>query len=395
MKYSKKSVADADLSGKKVLLRCDFNVPLENGKITDDTRITASLPTIKYILENNAALVLCSHLGRPKGEVKPELSLKPVAERLSEHLGIEVKMAADVVGEHASSLASSLAPGEVMLLENLRFCKEEEANDPEFSKKLASYADIFVSDAFGTVHRAHASTAGVAAYLPAYCGFLIDAELKALTKALHNPRRPLVAVLGGAKIADKLGVIDKLLDTVDSLIIGLAMSNTFVKALGGSIGNSLVDDSKLTYVLEMLEKATRNNVRLVLPDDVKAAAAFTPDSPSELCDAFNVPDGMIAMDIGDKTIKSFTEIINHAGTVIWNGPVGVFEFPAFSAGTRAVAQAMAETEAYTVVGGGDSLAAVHQYGLQDKIDHNATGGGATLEFIEGKELPGISCLLDK
>ena len=337
-------MADADLS-EKVLLRCDFNVPMENGKITDDTRITASLPTIKYILDNNAALVLCSHLGRPKGEVKPELSLKPVAERLSEYLGIEVKMSDDVVGEHASSLASSLAPGQVMLLENLRFRKEEEANDTEFSKKLASYADIFVSDAFGTVHRAHASTVGVAAYLPAYCGFLIDAELKALTKALHNPRRPMVAVLGGAKIADKLGVINNLLDKVDSLLIGLAMSNTFVKALGGSIGNSLVDDSKLTYALEMIEKATRNNVRLVLPDDVQITAAFSPDSPPEPCDAFRVPEDMMALDIGEKTIKSFTDIIKHAGTVFWNGPVGVFEFPAYSAGTRAVAQAMAETEA--------------------------------------------------
>lgn len=395
MKYNKKSVADADLSGKKVLLRCDFNVPLENGKITDDTRISASLPTIKYILGKNAAIVLCSHLGRPKGQVVPELSLKPVAVRLSELLGIDVKMADDVAGDHASSLASALKPGEVMLLENLRFCKQEEANDPEFAKKLASFADIYVSDAFGTVHRAHASTAGVASYLPAYCGFLIDAELKALTKALHNPRRPLVAVLGGAKIADKLGVISNLLDIVDSLLIGQAMSNTFVKALGGSIGKSLVDDSKLTYVLEMIEKATKNNVNLVLPDDVRIAAEFSPDSPPELCDAFNVPDDMISLDIGDKTIRSFSEIIDHAGTVIWNGPVGVFEFPAYSVGTKAVAYAMAETEAYTVIGGGDSLAAVRQYGLQDKIDHNATGGGATLEFIEGKDLPGISCLLDK
>lgn len=395
MKYSKKSVVDADLSGKRVLLRCDLNVPLENGKITDDTRITASLPTIKYILEKGAAIVLCSHLGRPKGQIKPELSLNPVAERLSEHLGLSVKMSNDVIGEHACSLVSDLAPGDVMLLENLRFCKEEEANDPVFAKKLASFADIFISDAFGTVHRAHASTVGVASYLPAYCGFLIDAELKALTKALDNPRRPLVAVLGGAKIADKLGVIDNLIDQVDYLLIGQAMSNTFVKAMGGSVGNSLVDDTKLSYVLEMVEKAKRNNVRLVLPDDVRIAAEFSADSPPELCGAFEVPENMMALDIGDKTIEKFVEIIKSAGTVIWNGPVGVFEFPAFSVGSRAVAYAMAETEAYTVIGGGDSVAAVHQYGIQDKIDHNATGGGATLEFIEGKELPGLACLLDK
>jgi 3-phosphoglycerate kinase len=391
----KKSVADAELNGKKVLLRCDLNVPLENGRITDDTRITASLPTIRYILDKGASIVLCSHLGRPKGQVKPELSLKPVAERLSSYLGIPVKMADDIIGESAVSLTSSLKPGEIVLLENLRFHKEEEANDPEFSMKLASFADIYVSDAFGTVHRAHASTVGVAKYLPAYCGFLIDAELKALNTALNNPRRPLVAILGGAKIADKLGVISNLLEKVDHLLIGGGMAYTFIKALGGEVGTSLVDETKLSYVLDMIKKAKDRNVDLVLPVDLMCAAEFKADSPPSLCDAYHVPENMMALDIGRKSIDMFVEIIKKAGTVIWNGPVGVFEFPVYAGGTKAIAYAMAECDAFTVIGGGDSVAAVHQYGIQDRIDQNATGGGATLEYMEGKELPGIACLLDK
>ncbi|NLO49305.1 MAG: phosphoglycerate kinase [Clostridiales bacterium] len=395
MSYQKKSVADAALGNKKVLLRCDLNVPLEDGNITDDTRITASLPTIRFILEKGASIVLCSHLGRPKGQVKPELSLKPVAERLSAHLNMRVKMADDVIGECADSLVSSLKPGEIVLLENLRFHKEEEANDSDFSKKLASYADLYVSDAFGTVHRAHASTVGVAKYLPAYCGFLIDAELKALNAALDNPRRPLVAILGGAKIADKLGVIGNLIEKVDHLLIGGGMTYTFIKALGGKIGTSLVDDTKISYVLDMIKKAKERNVNLVLPVDLLCAAEFSADSPPVLCDAYHIPDDMMALDIGQKTIDIYTDIIKKAGTVIWNGPVGVFEFPAFSLGTRAIAYAMAECDGFTVIGGGDSVAAVHQYGIQDKIDHNATGGGATLEYMEGKELPGIACLLDQ
>jgi 3-phosphoglycerate kinase len=391
----KKSVADVALSGKRVLLRCDLNVPLENKVISDDTRIQASLPTIRHILDQGASIVLCSHLGRPKGQVKPELSLKPVAERLTSLLGIPVKMADDVVGDSARSLAASLKPGEVVLLENLRFCKEEEANDPDFAKTLASFADLFVSDAFGTVHRAHASTVGVARFLPAYCGFLIDAELKALNTALNEPRRPLVAILGGAKIADKLGVINNLLDKVDTLLIGGAMCYTFIKALGGAVGKSMVDETKLTYVLDMIEKAKRKNVRLVLPQDLLCAAEFSADAEPVECDAYHVPEGLMALDIGKKAIDDFVEIIKTAGTVIWNGPVGVFEFPVYAQGTRAIAYAMAECEGFTVIGGGDSVAAVHQYGIQDQIDHNATGGGATLEFMEGKELPGIACLLDK
>jgi 3-phosphoglycerate kinase len=391
----KKSVADVALSGKRVLLRCDLNVPLENKVISDDTRIQASLPTIRHILDQGASIVLCSHLGRPKGQVKPELSLKPVAERLTSLLGIPVKMADDVVGDSARSLAASLKPGEVVLLENLRFCKEEEANDPDFAKTLASFADLFVSDAFGTVHRAHASTVGVARFLPAYCGFLIDAELKALNTALNEPRRPLVAILGGAKIADKLGVINNLLDKVDTLLIGGAMCYTFIKALGGAVGKSMVDETKLTYVLDMIEKAKRKNVRLVLPQDLLCAAEFSADAKPVECDAYHVPEGLMALDIGKKAIDDFVEIIKTAGTVIWNGPVGVFEFPVYAQGTRAIAYAMAECEGFTVIGGGDSVAAVHQYGIQDQIDHNATGGGATLEFMEGKELPGIACLLDK
>ena len=482
MNYNKKTVQDVDVRGKKVLLRCDFNVPQdkETGAITSDKRIVAALPTIRYLLDNGAAVIACSHLGKPKGEWKAKLTLAPVAQRLSQLLGQEVIFAKDIVGEDAKAKAAALKPGQIMLLENLRFDIREEKNDPGFARELADMAELYVSDAFGTVHRAHASTAGVAAYLPAVSGFLVAKELAVMGKALDDPKRPFVAVLGGAKVSDKIAVINNLLDKADTVIIGGGMAYTFAKAQGGSIGKSLCEPDKLDYALEMIEKAKKNGVKLLLPTDTVAADDFSNDAHRQVVSTMTIPDGWEGMDIGpdtiiigggmaytfakaqggsigkslcepDKldyalemiekakkngvklllptdtvaaddfsndakrqvvstmaipeswegmdigpdTIKTFCGAVKGAGTVVWNGPMGVFEFDNFAAGTRAMAQALADSGAVTIVGGGDSAAAVEQLGFADKITHISTGGGASLEFLEGKELPGVACLLDK
>ena len=422
MNYNKKTVLDVDVHGKKVLLRCDFNVPQDKatGAITDDKRIRAALPTIQYLLENGAAVVACSHLGKPNATFESfvkkqtekgkdpatlteeawkkslaQLSLAPVAKRLSELLGREVIMAADVVGPDAQAKAAALQPGQIMLLENTRFEKGETKNDPELAKKMASMADLYVSDAFGAVHRAHASTAGVAAYLPAVSGFLIQKELEVMGGALANPKRPLVAILGGAKVSSKIGVINNLLDIADTIIIGGGMTYTFIKALGGTVGTSLLESDWLDYCKEMMDKAKAKGVKLLLPVDTLCAAEFSADAKPELVDTMAIPDDRMGMDIGPKTIALYTDAVKDAGTVIWNGPMGVFEFPAFAEGTRAVAKALADTDAITIVGGGDSAAAVAQLGFADQMTHISTGGGASLEFLEGKELPGVACLLDK
>ena len=397
MNYNKKTVKDIDVSGKKVLLRCDFNVPQDKTThaITDDKRIRAALPTIQYLLDQGAAVIACSHLGKPKGEVKPELSLKPVSVRLSELLGKPVIMAGDVVGPDAKAKAAALKPGEIMLLENTRFEPGETKNDPELAKEMASMAEIYVSDAFGAVHRAHASTAGVAAYLPAVSGFLIQKELEVMGGALANPKRPLVAILGGSKVSSKIGVINNLLNIADTIIIGGGMSYTFAKAQGAKVGKSLLEEDWIQYAGEMVEKAKEKGVKLLLPVDGLAATEFSADAEAHLVDGVDIPDDMMGMDIGPKTIQLYSDAVKDAGTVIWNGPMGVFEFPAFAEGTRAVAKALAETDAITIVGGGDSAAAVAQLGYADKMTHISTGGGASLEFLEGKELPGVACLLDK
>ena len=394
--YNKKSVTDIDVNGKKVLLRCDFNVPIdkETGEIRDEGRVIAALPTINYLLEHNAAVVACSHFGRPKGEFKPEFSLAIVAECLSKHLNRPVKMAKDVIGADAVKLSSELKPGEIMLLENTRFHKEEEANDPAFAKKLADMADVFVSDAFGSVHRAHASTEGVSHYLPAVSGFLLKKELDYIGGAISDPKRPLVAILGGAKVSDKLGVISNLLKIADAIIIGGGMAYTFFKAEGGKIGNSLCEDGELESVLKCKEEAKTRNVRLLLPVDSVVGSEFSNDVEPQTVDSDAIPDGMMAMDIGPRAIKEFTNEIENAATVVWNGPMGVFEFSKFAEGTRAVAEAVANSNAISIIGGGDSAAAVRKFGVADKITHISTGGGASLEFMEGKVLPGIACLLD-
>ena len=397
MNYNKKTVRDIDVKGKKVLCRCDFNVPQDKatGAITDDKRIVAALPTLKYLLEQGAAVIACSHLGKPKGEWKESLTLAPVAKRLSELLGQEVIFAKDIIGEDAKAKAAALQSGQIMLLENLRFDKGEEKNDPEFAKALASLADVYVSDAFGTVHRAHASTAGVAAYLPAVSGFLIQKELEIMGGALANPKRPLVAILGGAKVSSKIGVINNLLDIADTIIIGGGMAYTFIKAMGGTVGTSLLEEDRLDYCKEMMDKAKAKGVKFLLPVDTLCAAEFSADAKPELVDTMKIPGDRMGMDIGPKTIELFADAVKDAGTVIWNGPMGVFEFPAFAEGTRALAKALADTDAITIVGGGDSAAAVAQLGYADKMTHISTGGGASLEFLEGKELPGVACLLDK
>lgn len=394
MNYVKRSVADAELKGKKVLLRCDFNVPLKNGVIGDDTRIRAALGTLEHILAEGGAVIACSHLGRPKGQAVPEMSLAPVAARLGELTGRPVKMAPDCVGPETAAMAKALQPGEVLLLENLRFHKEEEKNDPAFARELAALADLYVSDAFGTVHRAHASTAGVADYLPAYCGFLIEQELKALGGAVEAPKRPLVAVLGGAKVADKLAVIDNLLDKADVLLIGGGMAYTFIKARGGEIGKSLLDEEKLDYVLKMLDKARARGVKLLLPEDSVAAKELSGEGETATVPSGAIPEGWMGLDIGPAARKAFAAEIAGAGTVLWNGPMGVFEEPKFAEGTFAVAEAMAACAGVTVIGGGDSVAAVQKAGVAGKMSHISTGGGASLEFLEGKELPGIACLPD-
>ena len=435
MQYNKKSVEDIDVSGKKVIARCDFNVPQdENGNITDDKRIRASLETINYLLDHNAAVILCSHLGRPKGEVNMKYSLAPVAKRLSELLGKEVKLAKDVVGEDAKKLAAEVKPGEVVLLENVRFEKGETKNDAALAKAMADMADIYVNDAFGTAHRAHASTAGIADYLPAVCGFLIKKEISIMGKALSDPARPFVAILGGAKVSDKIGVIENLIDKCDTIIIGGALANpkrplvailggskvsskigvinnlleiadtiiigggmayTFSAAQGGQVGDSLLESDWEAYSLEMLEKAKAKGVKLLLPVDTVIADAFSPDANSKVVKSGEIPAGWQGLDIGPETVKLYCDAVADAGTVIWNGPMGVFEFPAFAVGTKAVAEALSKTSAITIIGGGDSAAAVEQLGYADKMTHISTGGGASLEFMEGKELPGVACLLDK
>ena len=397
MNYHKKTINDVDVSGKKVLLRCDFNVPQdkETGAITSDKRIVASLPTIRALLSRGAAVIACSHLGKPKGQRKESLSLAPVAVRLSELLGQEVIFAKDVTGEDAKAKAAALQPGQILLLENLRFDPREEKNDPTFAKELADMAELYVSDAFGTVHRAHASTAGVAAYLPAVSGLLVAKELQIMGGALENPKRPFVAVLGGAKVSDKIGVINNLLDKADTIIIGGGMAYTFAKAQGGEIGKSLCESDKLDYALDMIEKAKKNGVKLLLPTDTLAATEFAPDAESRVVPTGAIPADMEGMDIGPDTTAAFCEAVKGAGTVVWNGPMGVFEFERVAQGTRAMAQALADSGAVTIVGGGDSAAAVEQMGFADKITHISTGGGASLEFLEGIELPGVACLLDK
>ena len=401
MNYNKKSVRDVELKGKKVLCRCDFNVPVKEGVITSDVRITAALPVLRYMLEQGAAVIACSHLGKPKGEVKPALSMKIVAKRLGELLGKPVKIAEslDPVSDEALALAKSLQPGEIMLLENLRFDKGEEKNDPTFAKKLADMADLYVSDAFGTVHRAHASTAGVADYLPAVCGFLIEKELGTMGKALADPARPFVAILGGAKVSDKLNVINNLLEKVDTLIIGGGMAYTFLAAKGYGVGKSLLDSEKIDYCKDMMKKAEQKGVKLLLPVDTVVAKSF-PDPIDAPIDVKTVAsdaicDECMGLDIGEKTRELFADAAKTAKTVVWNGPMGVFENPTLAKGTVAVAQALADSDAITIVGGGDSAAACEQLGFADKITHISTGGGASLEFLEGKELPGIACLLDK
>ena len=396
MEYNKKSVEDIDVSGKKVIVRCDFNVPQdENGRITDDKRIVAALPTIKYLLEHNAAVILCSHLGRPKGEFKMKYSLAPVAERLSELLGQKVTLAKDVIGEDAKKLAAALKPGEAMLLENVRFHKEEEKNDPAFAKELASMAEIYVNDAFGTAHRAHASTAGIADYLPAVCGFLIQKEISIMGKALADPARPFVAILGGAKVSDKIGVINNLIEKCDTIIIGGGMSYTFMKAMGKEIGTSLCEEDKLDLAKGLMKKAEDKGVKLLLPVDTVCADHFAADATPVVYDAGALPADMMGLDIGPKTIELFSDAVKDAGTVVWNGPMGVFEFDAFAVGTKAVAKAIAASHAVSIIGGGDSAAAVEKLGFADKMTHISTGGGASLEFLEGLELPGIACLEDK
>ena len=393
---NKKTIEDIDVSGKRVLVRCDFNVPLDGTKITDDTRIVAALPTIQYLLDHNAAVILCSHLGRPKGEFNMKYSLAPVAERLSEKLDKKVVLAKDVIGEDAQKCVDAMKPGDIVLLENVRFHKEEEKNDPAFAKELASMAEMYVNDAFGTAHRAHASTEGVAHYLPAVAGFLIGKELDVMGKALENPARPFVAILGGAKVSDKIGVINNLLDKVDTLIIGGGMSYTFQKALGGSVGNSLCENDKLDLAKEMLEKAKAKGVRMLLPVDNVCGQEFSNDTMRITVHSKQIPDGWEGMDIGPNTQALFAAEIANAATVVWNGPMGVFEFPNFAAGTRAIAQALADNQnCVSIIGGGDSAAAVEQMGYADKMTHISTGGGASLEFLEGKELPGVAALNDK
>ena len=399
MNYNKKSIEDVNVSGKRVLCRCDFNVPTKDGKITSDKRIVAAMPTIRYLVDHKAKVILCSHMGKPKGEYKPELSLQVVADRISELLGQSVIMAKDVAGEDAKAKAAALQDGQVMLLENTRFEKGETKNDPELSKALASMADLFVNDAFGTAHRAHSSTAGVADYLPAVCGYLIQKEVSIMGKALADPERPFVAILGGAKVSDKLNVINNLLEKVDTLIIGGGMAFTFLAAKGYNIGKSLVDSEKIDYCKEMMAKAEAKGVKLLLPVDAVVADSFPnpidAEIPVETVAADAIPSDKMGLDIGEKSQALFAQAAKTAKTVVWNGPMGVFENPTLAKGTIAVAQALAESSAVTIVGGGDSAAACEQLGFADKITHISTGGGASLEFLEGLELPGIACLEDK
>ena len=396
---NKKTIEDINVAGKKVLVRCDFNVPLQDGVITDENRLVGALPTIKYLIAQGAKVILCSHLGKPKGEPKPELSLAPVAKRLSEMLGQEVVFAADtnVVGENAKAAVSNMKDGDVVLLENTRYRKEETKNEENFSKELASLAEIFVNDAFGTAHRAHCSTVGAGQFLEERaCGYLIQKELKFLGEAVANPVRPFTAILGGAKVSDKINVINQLLDKVDNLIIGGGMAYTFLKSQGYEIGDSLLEADKVDYSKEMIEKAEAKGVKLYLPVDFKTADRFAADAEVAITEDQNIADGYQGLDIGPKTVEKFVDVVNNSKTIVWNGPMGVFEFEAFAGGTLAIAKAMAALEdATTVIGGGDSAAAVNQLGFGDKMTHVSTGGGASLEFLEGKELPGIAALDNK
>lgn len=394
---NKKTIEDIDVKGKRVLARCDFNVPLKDGEITNDKRIVAALPTIKYLMEHGAKVILCSHLGRPKGEYKPEFSLAPVAKRLSEYLGVEVKLAedAEVVGPNAKAMAAELKDGEVMLLENVRYRAEETKNEENFSKELASLADIFVNDAFGTAHRAHCSTTGVAAYLPAVCGYLIQKEIKFMGGALANPKRPLVAILGGAKVSDKIGVIENLIDKCDTIIIGGGMAYTFMKYLGHNIGTSLLEADWVEKAGEMMKKAEDKGVKFLIPVDNKVGKEYDENTEAKVVSSDDIPDGWMGLDIGPKTQEVFADAIKGAGTVIWNGPMGVSEWDNFAAGTISVAKAVADSGAISIIGGGDSVAAVTKLGFADKMSHISTGGGASLEFLEGKDLPGICALQDK
>ena len=393
---NKKTVRDIDLKGKKVLVRCDFNVPYNDERvITDNRRIVAALPTIKYLIENECKVILCSHLGRPKGEVKPEYSLNIVAAELSKLLGQEVKLAKDVVGEDAKALAAGLQAGEVMLLENVRYEAGEEKNDEELSKAFASLAEVFVNDAFGTAHRAHSSTTGVASFLPAVSGFLIEKELNFLGTALENPERPFMAILGGKKVSDKIGVIEALIEKVDVLMIGGAMAYTFFKSMGYNVGNSICELDKLDLAQELMEKAKAKGVKLMLPVDTKVGKEFDPNTESKVVKYTEIPEGWEGYDIGTETIELYSKELQNAKTVIWNGPIGLFEFDQFAIGTNEIAKKLAEIDAVTIVGGGDCAAAVEKAGVADKLTHVSTGGGASLEFLEGKKLPGIECLENK
>lgn len=397
MSYNKKNVTQIDVRGRKVLLRCDFNVPQDKatGAITDDKRIRAALPTIRYLLDHGAAVIACSHLGKPKGEWKPALTLAPVAERLSELLEMPVTFCRDIIGEDARAKAAAVKPGEMILLENLRFEKGEEKNDPDFAKALADMAEIYVSDAFGTVHRAHASTAGVAEFLPAVSGFLIGKELEIMGKALEEPARPFVAILGGAKVSDKIAVIENLLTKVDKILIGGGMAYTFINALGYEVGDSLLEADKVSFARDMIERAKALGVEFLLPVDTVVGDRFAADAEAKSVPVSEMEKGWMGLDIGEETVRLFVSAIQGAGTVVWNGPMGVFEFDRFAEGTRAVARAVAASGAVSIIGGGDSAAAVEQLGFADQITHISTGGGASLEFLEGKQLPGVACLLDQ
>ncbi|MCA0362174.1 MAG: phosphoglycerate kinase [Armatimonadetes bacterium] len=391
MALSKKTVRDLQAQGKRVLVRCDFNVPLENGAITDDNRIVASLPTIQHLVKHGARVILCSHLGRPKGGPDPSASLAPVATRLSELLGQSVPLLPDCIGEEVTAAVAQMNDGDVVLLENVRFYAEEEKNDPAFAASLASLAELYVNDAFGTAHRAHASTEGVAHHLPAVAGFLIEKEINYLGQALENPKRPFVAIMGGAKVKDKIQVIDSLLPKVDQLVIGGGMAYTFFKSQGHEIGTSLLDADSLEYCKKLLDEYSD---KIILPVDIRIAPEFKADAPSTVVAIDGIPADQMGLDIGPQTQELFAEVIRKAGTVIWNGPVGVFEWDAFAAGTISVAKALTESGGTTIVGGGDSAAAVEKFGFADKVSHVSTGGGASLEFLEGKALPGIVALQD-
>ena len=396
--YNKKTIEDLEIQGKKVLVRCDFNVPMDEGKnITDDIRIRSALPTIEHILDNGGSVILMSHLGRPKGEPKPEYSLKPVAKRISELIGKEVKFADDdfIIGDITKNLAKELKQGEILLLQNTRYRKEEEENDKDFSKELASLGDLYVNDAFGAAHRAHSSTVGIAAFLPSAMGYLMEKEVNFLGKMLTNPERPFVAILGGAKVSDKIGVIENLIDKVDALIIGGGMGYTFLKAEGYEVGKSLLEEDKIDLAIDLIKKAKERNVEFLLPIDTVVAEKLALDIEYKTVNNNDIPENMMGLDIGEKTIELFIKKIKDAKTIIWNGPMGVFEMPSFAKGTKEIAQAMADSNAVTIIGGGDSAAAVKQFGLADKMTHISTGGGASLELLEGKMLPGIDALENK